>query len=293
MSLGRFCVSFSQRQETQNRPLSPCLPSELSPSPPFNYPSMTESILKILSLLSERDLPGQIPDHTAGKSFLKDTAPALRLFTALWCILLCALSHNAVFVLGVLAVELVRLALLPAKSLLRVLKRVFPPVLFSLLILLPGFFLGHPRTMLTISMKVLTTVLILAILNEDLRWQQITASFHALHVPQVFILTLDMTVRFLDLMGRMSQAMYEAVTLRTVSSRGKQYDRSRMKAAGGILGTVFLRSEIMAAEVAEAMECRCFDGTFRIYEKHKRGPADYIYALLIPLLLATFLLTGR
>ena len=87
---------------------------------------MTESILKILSLLSERDLPGQIPDHTAGKSFLKDTAPALRLFTALWCILLCALSHNAVFVLGVLAVELVRLALLPAKSLLHVLKKVGP-----------------------------------------------------------------------------------------------------------------------------------------------------------------------
>ena len=252
---------------------------------------MTETILKILSLLSERDLPGQVPGREPGNRILKNVAPALRLLTALWCILLCALSRNAVFVIAVLAVELVRLALLPGQSLLRVLKRVIPPVLFSLLILLPGLFLGHPRTMLTISMKVLTTVLILAILNEDLRWQQITASFHALHVPQVFILTLDMTVRFLDLMGRMSQAMYEAVTLRTVSSSGRQYDRSRMKAAGGILGTVFLRSEIMAVEVAEAMECRCFDGTFRIYEKHRIGPADYLYALLIPLLLAVFIFT--
>ena len=44
------------------------------------------------------------------------------------------------------------------------------------------------------------------------------------------------------------------------------------------------------AEVAEAMECRCFDGTFRIYEKHKRGPADYIYVLLIPLLLIVVLI---
>lgn len=253
---------------------------------------MTESILKLLSLLSDRDLPGQVRANTEGKKLLPDIAPALRLFTALWCILLCALSHNAVFVLGVLAVELIRLALLPGKSLLRVLKRVVLPVLFSLLILLPGFFLGHPRTMLTVSMKVLTTVLVLAILNEKLRWQQITASFHALHMPQMFILTLDMTVRFLDLMGRMSQAMYEAVTLRTVSSSGKQYDQSRMKAAGGILGTVFLRSEIMAVEVAEAMECRCFDGTFRIYEKRRRGPADYVYALLIPLLLAAFIFTG-
>lgn len=253
---------------------------------------MTETILKILSLLSERDLPGQVPGREQGNRILKNVAPALRLLTALWCILLCALSRNAVFVIAVLAVELVRLALLPGQSLLRVLKRVIPPVLFSLLILLPGLFLGHPRTMLTISMKVLTTVLILALLNEDLRWQQITASLHALHLPQMFILTLDMTVRFLDLMGRMSQAMYEAVTLRTVSSSGRQYDRSRMKAAGGILGTVFLRSEIMAVEVAEAMECRCFDGTFRIYEKHRIGPADYLYALLIPLLLAVFIFTG-
>lgn len=261
---------------------------------------MTETILRVLALLAEGDdapalSPGQKGRYSpyGRQGLLRRAAPPLRLVTVLWCILLSALSRNAVFTTGILAAGLLRLALLPGRSLIRVLQRVLPPLGFSVLILLPGVFLGHPRTMLTISLKVLTSLLLLALMSIDLSWKEVTASLGALHLPQVLILTLDMTIRFLVLMGRLCQSMYEALTLRTVSAGGRRYDRARMEAAGGILGTVFLRSGEMAAEVTEAMECRCFNGTFRTYEKHRLCGADLVCGLLLPLVTAAFFITGR
>ena len=256
---------------------------------------MTETILRVLALLAEGDDDSASTDQygqDGRQRLLRRVAPPLRLLTVLCCILLSALSRNAVFTTGILAVSLLRLAFLPGRRLVRVLQRVLPPFLLSVLILLPGVFLGHPRTMLTISLKVLTSLLLLTLMSIDLPWKEVTASLGTLHLPQVLILTLDMTVRFLVLMGRLCQSMYEAVTLRTVSAGGRRYDRARMEAAGGILGTVFLRSGEMAAEVTEAMECRCFNGTFRTYERHRLCRADLVYGLLLPLVAAAFLVTG-
>ena len=237
--------------------------------------------------------------------------PVLRLTVAFSCILLCALSGNAVFVIGVLAVELMRLALLPEDGMRHVLKLLVLPVLFTILMLLPSAFMGHPRTMLTVGMKVLESVLVLAVMNEDLSWKDITEAFHSLHAPQIFVLTLDMTVRYLVILGRYANEIMEAVWLRSASGgtggsgaadensrtapadTGGAYRRKRDARVGGVLGTTFLKSQKMAAETAEAMECRGFTGEYRSFSKHRTGVADMLYALLIPLLVLLFLYTER
>lgn len=217
--------------------------------------------------------------------------PVLRLTVAFSCILLCALSGNAVFVIGVLAVELMRLALMPEDGMRHVLKLLVLPVLFTILMLLPSAFMGHPRTMLTVGLKVLESVLVLAVMNEDLSWKDITEAFHSLHAPQIFVLTLDMTVRYLVILGRYANEIMEAVWLRSAS--GGAYRRKRDARVGGVLGTTFLKSQKMAAETAEAMECRGFTGEYRSFSKHRTGVADMLYALLIPLLVLLFLYTER
>lgn len=217
--------------------------------------------------------------------------PVLRLTVAFSCILLCALSGNAVFVIGVLAVELMRLALMPEDGMRHVLKLLVLPVLFTMLMLLPSAFMGHPRTMLTVGLKVLESVLVLAVMNEDLSWKDITEAFHSLHAPQIFVLTLDMTVRYLVILGRYANEIMEAVWLRSAS--GGAYRRKRDARVGGVLGTTFLKSQKMAAETAEAMECRGFTGEYRSFSKHRTGVADMLYALLIPLLVLLFLYTER
>jgi len=234
-------------------------------------------------------------ERNTGKSAQSGVAPALRLAVSILAILLCALSRNAFFVLCVIAVELLRTALLPADSVRRIMEKLPAPVLMTALLMLPAVFLGSPRSMGTVTMKVLNAVLILAILNEKVSWREMTGALAACHAPEIFILTLDTAVRFFVLLGRYSNRLLEAVSLRRVGEK-----TWRNAGTGGILGTTWLKSQKMAAANAEAMACRCFDGVYRKNsfpkreterERRKRFAADLLYACLIPALVLCFFYT--
>lgn len=244
---------------------------------------MDRTLMRLLGRILESDTK-------RSDSKLPRILPALRLSVVLLCILLCALSRNAVFVVGILAVELARLALLSPGRIAGVLGRLALPVLFTLLIMLPSVFLGHPRTMLTVTMKVTCSVLLLLLANEEMDWKDVTGAFRSLHIPGIFTMTLDMTMRFLVLLGRLADAMLEAISLRTFDIlKGRKRDRARYMTAGGVLGTTFLVSQRMATQTYEAMECRGYDGVYRSYEKHRFGWQDAVYALLIPVVIAAFI----
>ncbi len=231
---------------------------------------MNLQLMKILSRLLEteagRDEDRKLP-----------VLPWVRILLAVLTIFLCALSRNAVFTYGVLAVELLHLSLLTTGQVGRVMKRLALPVLFTALITLPAVFLGSPATCLTVTLKVTESVLVLLLMNEDLSWKEITGAFGALHFPDLFVLVLDQTVRFLVLLGRYSDEILEAVTLRMVGGLQERISKedegrrlshhARQHNFGGILGTTFLRARRMSAASYEAMECRGFDGTYRTYRK--------------------------
>ena len=243
---------------------------------------MDKTIMRLLGRILESD-------SKTANSKMPRILPALRLSVVLLCILLCSLSRNAIFVVAILAAELLRLAFLPPLRIAGVLRRLALPVLFTLLIMLPSVFLGHPRTMLTITMKVTCSVLLLLLANEEMDWKDVTGVFRSWHIPGIFTMTLDMMMRFLVLLGRHSHAMLEAISLRTVGNvSGRQRDRARYKTAGGVLGTTFLVSQRLSQQTFEAMECRGYDGVYMGYNKRKAGWMDAVYALLIPLLIAAF-----
>ena len=213
-------------------------------------------------------------------------APALRVGAAVLCILLCALSRNAVFVIAVIAVELSRLALMPPASILRVMKALILPVMFTALIMLPAVFLGHPRTMLTVTMKVLESVLVLAVMNESLDWREVTAAFSVAKGMAVFVLILDMTMRFLMILGDYSDKLLEAVMLRSVGKTNWKNAK-----VDGILGTTFLKSRQMAEATSEAMACRCFDGQYRSDHSHRITWRDALFLGVYATMIALFVMT--
>lgn len=220
---------------------------------------------------------------TKQKTLVK-AAPVLRLGTAFLCILLCAFSHNLFYTSAVIVFELARLSIMNGEALKRVVKKTGTAAVFSLLITLPAALLGSPGSMGVITTKVIEAVLVLSILNEILSWKEITGSFEALHVPGIFVLVLDMTIRFLILLGRYSNSLSEAVVLRAVGK--KNWKDSHI---GGILGTTFLKAQRMASETSEAMECRGFAGKYQIYQKHFWSYQDVLY-LVLPVVLVVFFL---
>ena len=186
--------------------------------------------------------------------------PELRLAVAFFIIVFTALSGNFIFTVVIMAAVLVRLSLMKAEKIAVIMKMVLLPVAMTMLLTLPSVFMGHPGTMPTVTLKVLLSVLTLSELNNTMSWKSITGAFGKLHMPKMFIFTLDMTVRFLVILGRYCGEILDAVSLRSV---GKTNWRNA--GTGGIMGTVFLQSERMSEETAKAMTCRCFDGEYRIY----------------------------
>jgi cobalt/nickel transport system permease protein len=240
--------------------------------------------LKLISIISSLLETDQNSERTQSRIM-----PVVRLAVAVLCILLVALSRNMAFVEVILAAELVRLAMKPPAVVRAGVKRIIFPVLFTMLIMLPSVFLGHPKTMLTITIKVLTSLLVLVVLNADVEWREMTAALETLHMPGLFIMTIDMTVRFLAVLGRYANSMIEAVNLRTVTDKNNMSnDKRRLASAGGVMGTTFLVSQRMQGEMAEAMECRGFTGQYRSYSRRKFKGIDAAYLLIAPVLIALY-----
>lgn len=237
---------------------------------------MTERLLKSISKIIDSD---HISERNSSQ-----ISPLIRLSVAVFIIILCACSGNAVFVVTVLAVELLRLAMMKTDRLIHVLKHLMLPVIFTMLIMLPAVFLGHPATMLTVTMKVTESVLVLLLMNESLSWKEITGAFSEMHLPFVITMTLDTTVRFLVILGRLAERIYEAYLLRA-------FGHKNSKAAGGILGTVFLKSTKMSQQSFEAMQCRCFNGNYRRLNTHYFNVMDVLYLCIIPAAVIFFIYT--
>lgn len=239
------------------------------------------SILKVLSRLRESDLKdvgrgrseraGILNGMKKGGGAERSGLPVVCLLSALLLILLCALSRNAVFTVTVLAVLLARAAALPIRQLKRVMETLFLPCILTMILMLPAVFLGSPRTMLTVTMKVAEAVLALSLMGTAVSFQRLTEAFRQLHFPELFVLVLDLTIRYLVILGHYSGALLEAVTMRSVGTVSWKHS-----GAGGILGTTFLKSQQMAQQTEEAMRLRGFDGAYPALDRSRFGLRDVL-----------------
>lgn len=235
------------------------------------------SVLSVLSRIREKSSKG-----------LVWASPTGMLMTALILIVLMAVSKNMLFSYVVLAETLVVSMFLCNKALARSMKASFSAMLLSLLILLPAAFLGSPRTMLTVSVKVFTSVALLGLVSQTVPFNKITESLKAFHVPDIFIFTLDITIKYIVLLGDVCVNMLNALRLRSV---GK--NREKGKSLSGVLGVTFLKSREMADEMYGAMVCRGFEGDYVKPRTHDASWKDAVTFLFIAGMIALFVYTQR
>jgi cobalt/nickel transport system permease protein len=126
-----------------------------------------------------------------------------------------------------------------------------------------------------ITTKVFASITAMGLLSHATRWSSLTEALKRFHVPDIFILILDITIKYIYMLGEMSLNMLYALKLRSVGKNNKKYT-----ALGGIAGTIFLQSKAMAEGMYQAMECRGFSGEYHINSKSKFGWIDYTYILI-------------
>lgn len=236
----------------------------------------TKGILALLSLLENVRENGKVKGSGAF-GFSK----ILYTFTA---IVLLSLSRNAAFTMTVLASFLVKASFLPARALFRTLRGGMRCAGFSMLILFPAVFLGAPRSMLTISLKVFVSTGLVFHLQSTTPWNQLTEGFRFFHVPDLLILTLDLTIKYIALLGELSLHMLEAISLRSVGR-----NREKGRTLSGVPGNTFLRSREMADEMYGAMVCRGFEGEYRRPESVRLKRGDFLVFAEILLTIGFFI----
>ena len=208
----------------------------------------------------------------AGKDRRFSASPSLKLCYTFLFILLTACSKNYLFSLIMVAGTILALASYPASAMKQILSGTIGAVLFSIFILLPAVFMGNPQILLTIGTKVFLSVTLIGMLSAGTAWNKLTASLRAFHIPDIFIFTLDITLKYIAVLGEICMEILTSLRLRSIGQNKK-----KAKAFSGILGISFLKSREMADEMYAAMCCRGFVGEYKTGREYAFRKQDIFY----------------
>ena len=146
----------------------------------------------------------------------------------------------------------------------------------SILFLLPAVFMGNPQALANITARVYVSVTLVGILSSGTSWNKLTGSMRSFRIPTIFIFTLDITLKYISVLGEICMDILRSVCLRSV---GKNPDKAR--AFSGVLGITFLKASEMAEEMYAAMCCRGFTGEYEMRHKQKYSLIDLMYILVM------------
>ncbi|MVX66799.1 energy-coupling factor transporter transmembrane protein EcfT [Clostridium chromiireducens] len=211
--------------------------------------------------------------------------PTLKVISTIIMILCISLSRNFRYLLIVDIYVLVNLFLMEKRSRKRILIRsiIFP--LITLIALMPSMFYGNIYNSLLLFQKLIITILLMNMLSHHTKWSEISKSLKLLFIPDIFIWIMDITIKYIVLLGEYSINLLYALRLRSIGITNNKYN-----SLTGIMGNLFIKSYKMSEEMFHAMECRGFVGEYTSKINLRFKKADYVYLAVNILLVILFIL---
>ncbi|MEI6104515.1 MAG: cobalt ECF transporter T component CbiQ [Methanothrix sp.] len=123
------------------------------------------------------------------------------------------------------------------------------------------------------TMRVATCVSAVVLLFLTTPQQILFKSLRTVGVPKLYVLTLQMTYRYIFLFMELIREMYVAKKGRTIKSGGLIDEQ---KWVGGRIGYTLIRSLSMSEKVHMAMMSRGFNGEVHIMQEFKMKNRDYL-----------------
>ena len=160
----------------------------------------------------------------------------------------------------------------------RLLAGVLPALPFVLSAGLGSLLAGHPLLVLTLVLRTFLSVSAALLLIATTPFPALTGELSRLHVPRFFAALLEMTYRYLFVLGEEAESMLAAFRLR---SGGRDWPAVREYAP--VIAQLFLRSVSRAERIYDAMQCRlAADAGLPGHLPARRAwrPADWLYFLL-------------
>lgn len=137
-----------------------------------------------------------------------------------------------------------------------------------------------------LCLKVFNSVLLTLLLIYSTSFDQIIKALRILHVPEIFVLTLTMSYKFIFIFSQTLLESYWALKMRW-------WNRGRKNEAGDIIigrmGYLFRKSWERYELVFQAMMARGYTGNVRLYYTEKFTPNDYLFTAFALLILGFFI----
>ena len=242
---------------------------------------ISRSLLRIMKIL-------RALRYQSKRKRLENVSAAGALCFVFILIVLCASAHTLNFLFCVLALELLLLCLLDGLTIRHLLQNSIIMSILSACFVLPAFFMGNKNLIVLLPIKTFLTVTTLGLLTSYFSWHKITEALKWFRLPAVVIFILDTTIRYIFLLGEISQDMLTALKLRSVGR-----NKHKKHVMSGVVGTVFIKSREMSEQMYQAMCCRCFTGKYINKSEHLLRSGDFIFLLLIGIYIWLFLAMER
>ena len=138
--------------------------------------------------------------------------------------------------------------------------------------------------------RVATSMSLALLLPLTTSWADLLKAVRSLGVPQIYVQTLGMALRYLFLLSQVVREMHIAKKSRTIRP-GKTKTEQRWIA--GQVGTLFKRSMQLSAEIHRAMMARGYQGEVRILSIFRIRKRDYIWTAFCASLSGFLIYFGR
>jgi len=210
--------------------------------------------------------------------------PTLKVASVILMILCVSISRSFIYIFIIDIYVLINLFLMEKKSRKRLLLKSFIFPLVTLIALIPSMFYGNINNSLLIFQKLIITILLMNLLSHNTKWSEISKSLKLLFIPDIFIWIMDITIRYIVLLGEHSINLLFALKLRSIGITSNKYN-----SLTGIMGNLFIKSYKMSEEMFHAMECRGFVGEYTTKVNLKLKKMDYVYLAINILLVSLFI----
>jgi cobalt/nickel transport system permease protein len=242
---------------------------------------INKSILSLLRLIS------QIRAQDGAGAAKNRVDPFFRVIFTLALIALVSLSRETAFLFAALTYVLAQVAILPLRAMRGTLKFAALATVFSFVLLLPAAFFGNRYSLVTLPVKLFISVAAVNILRLS-KWDALIGALKRFHVPDMFIFLLDITVKYIFMLGEFTLLEMQALRLRSVGHSSGRYGT-----LAGVAGNLFLKSREMAEETHWAMECRGFTGRYRVPGRLRVTAPDAVYSAVGAAVIFLYFYLGR
>ena len=233
------------------------------------------SLIKIISIIRQNKNQDKL---------IYSINPTLKVVSIIVMILCVSISRSFIYLLLIDIYVLINLFLMEKKSRKRILFKSFIFPLVTLIALIPSMFYGNIYNSLLIFQKLIITILLMNLLSHNTKWSEISKSLKLLFIPDMFIWVMDITIKYIVLLGEHSINLLNALKLRSIGINYNKYN-----SLTGIMGNLFIKSYKMSEEMFHAMECRGFVGEYTTKVNLKLKKMDYVYLAINILLVSLFI----